>query len=166
MLIGTGIVLLALLGVAFFLPSQSQFGHTKKVRMPAEEVFPHLMDLKKWATWHPQIMHKDAEYSGFSMDAGAWVRWKDALKGEVTLELTETSVNEHVKYEIVYAKTGEKQKGTISLKRDGGNTQLEWSHEGVQPKNLLDKVSGFFAPSTMADMMANGLTNLKKVSES
>ncbi len=49
--VGAILVLMAVVGL--FLPSHARVERSTVIKAPAEQVFPHVNDLKQWAAWSP-----------------------------------------------------------------------------------------------------------------
>ncbi len=139
------------------------------INASASEIRPFLVDFHKWVDWSPwEKLDPNMEhtYNGPDEGVGAHTAWTGNRKaGEGSMEITSTDETEVV-IDLRFEKPFKDQsKITIRLEEHGETTMVRWFMDGEM--NTMMRIIDKFKP--MDDMLgkdfAEGLANLKRVSE-
>jgi uncharacterized protein YndB with AHSA1/START domain len=127
-LIVLGVLLLALVGAYFAMPSHIHVASTETLDAPHTAAFSHANNLRTWSQWTAWAQ-KDTtlrwEYSETSSAVGDWMRWK-GKDGNGKLTLTEVVPNEKLVYTMEF--DGFKpSSGTMTFANQDGKTQSTWT---------------------------------------
>ena len=134
-LIGTAVVLVALVAYVATQPGEFSVSRSATFAAPAPAVFAQVNELKKWEAWSPWAK-KDPQakqsYAGPAAGAGAsmsWVGNKEVGEGRMTI--VESSPNALVRFKLEFIKPfAATNSAEFSFKEEGGRTALTWSMRG------------------------------------
>ncbi|MGB3256921.1 MAG: SRPBCC family protein [Ornithinimicrobium sp.] len=137
---------------------------------PAEQIYPHVIDLRKWTTWSPWEALDPAmrhTYTAPDQGVGQSMAWTGNRKvGQGSMTITDATRPERVRLSLAFRKPF-KATNTVDilLTPTGETTDVQWVMTGRQNLFLqaVDKVA------SMDDLIGKdfqrGLTNLKRVVE-
>ncbi len=163
--VGAILVLMAVVGL--FLPSHVRVERSTVIKAPAEQVFPHVNDLKQWAAWSPwYALEPDAEYQYTGPDAGqgATVQWQGEKVGNGTQIITASEAHERIDTSLDF---GDQGKATSYWKfepTDEG-TRVTWGFETEVGSNPLSRWTGVMIEKLIGKDYEQGLAKLKEVVE-
>jgi hypothetical protein len=134
-LIGTAVVLVALVAYVATQPGEFSVSRSATFAAPAPAVFAQVNELKKWEAWSPWAK-KDPQakqsYAGPAAGAGAsmsWVGNKEVGEGRMTI--VDSSPNALVRFKLEFIKPfAATNSAEFSFKEEGGRTALTWSMRG------------------------------------
>jgi len=134
-LIGTAVVLVALVAYVATQPGEFSVSRSATFAAPAPAVFAQVNELKKWEAWSPWAK-KDPQakqsYAGPAAGAGAsmsWVGNKEVGEGRMTI--VDSSPNALVRFKLEFFKPfAATNSAEFSFKEEGGRTALTWSMRG------------------------------------
>ena len=134
-LIGTAVVLVALVAYVATQPGEFSVSRSATFAAPAPAVFAQVNELKKWEAWSPWAK-KDPQakqsYAGPAAGAGAsmsWVGNKEVGEGRMTI--VESSPNALVRFKLEFFEPfAATNTAEFSFKDEGGRTALTWSMRG------------------------------------
>ena len=135
---------------------------------PADVVYAHIVDLRKWASWSPwEGLDPDLKrtYSGADSGVGAAYAWSGNREaGEGTMEITEAVEPSHVAIALDFVKPFRSSSATtFDLVPEGDGTRVTWTMTG--PKTLLTRMMGLFKSmdAMIGPDFEKGLTRLTAV---
>lgn len=139
------------------------------VAAPADRIAPHLVDLKKWATWSPWEKvdpEMKRTYGGAESGVGAKYAWDgDNNIGAGSLEVTE-STPEKVAFNLDFLRPMQCHNiAEFAMTPAGDGTKLTWMMEG--PNTFMGKVAQVFLDvhGMVGKQFDEGLGNLKSLAE-
>jgi hypothetical protein len=107
-LIGLAVVIVVFLIVVAVQPSSYRVARSVVITAPADAVFPHMNDLRKWAVWNPwgkADPNMKLTYAGPASGVGANYSWAgNSEVGEGRATISESSPGEAVKYKMEFFK--------------------------------------------------------------
>lgn len=168
-LIGLAVVVIGLLVIAAFKPTEMTITREITINATADKLFPYINNIKKsydWMPWAEGDLNIEIKFSGPEEGVGASSSWNGKQMGVGTSEVVESILNQSVKTRLVYTKPFEmSQVAVISLIPDKSGTIVRWSVDGH---------SGFFfrlisifcsVDKQVGDQFIKGLNKLKTISE-
>ncbi len=169
-LIGLGIVLIALGVLIATRPETFHVERTTTVKAPPEKVFALIQDFHNWANWSPWEKldpQMKKVFSGAASGVGASYAWEgknDVGKGNMIITATSAPGSVKLKLEFLEPFKASNDVAFTIAAKDGG-TQVTWAMDGRN--NFFSK-----AFSLVADMdklvgkdFEEGLANLKALAE-
>jgi hypothetical protein len=167
--IGAGILVVALLGFAATRPDNVRVQRTTNIQAPPEKVFAFLDDFRRWALWSPYEKLDPSmkrTLSGAASGKGAVYEWAgNAKAGQGRMEITDASPS-RVTIKLDFFKPFEgHHTAEFTLEATGDSTNITWAMYG--PQSYLCKVmSIFFSMDRMVGKeFEAGLANLKSIAE-
>jgi uncharacterized protein YndB with AHSA1/START domain len=165
-LLGLVVVLLV---ISFFLPSQVHVERALVINAPPEKVFEQINVLKnweKWSPWHKLDPNMKLQYEGPASGAGAKYAWQSTQRnvGNGTLTITESVPHDTIRTAMHF----DNGDGTaqFELQKANETTQVTWSMETDMGKNPIAKYFGLLMDKMIGSDFEKGLNNLKTVCES
>lgn len=158
---GLGFLLSAFLIFGLTLPGTWAAERSRILDAPPEQVFGHISDLNRWEAWThwPELQSVEAEDAG-----GVGVRrtWDDSNYGTGSLTLTESVLNERVRYEV-RVEGGIDIDGVLELSAVGGGTRLVWREDGAFGRNPLLRYTALSMDDLQGDEMDKALDRLAEI---
>lgn len=167
-LVLAGLLVLLVL-ISFFLPSQVHVERSRFIAGPPEAAFAQVNTLKNWETWSPwhRIDPKNTTYT-FSEKPegeGAWYVWKSTHPnvGNGKLTLTKSLPNEAVEANLDFEGMGTSRTGYY-FKPEGNGTRVTFSMDGDMSRPVVvGKYVGLLMDGMLGPMFEQGLANLDSV---
>jgi ribosome-associated toxin RatA of RatAB toxin-antitoxin module len=162
------VLIVAVVGIAYLIPSQVHVERTIEISAPAEQVFANVNDLKKWETWSPwYAAEPDAkyDYSGADSGVGAKVAWDGKIVGKGTQEITRSEQNSRIETELDFMEQG-KATAFWTFDESGGLTKVTWGFDTDMGMNPVARYFGLVMDSMLGPDYEKGLAKLKEVCES
>ena len=107
-LIGLAVLIVVFLVIVALQPSSYRVARSVVIAAPADAVFPHMNDLKKWEAWNPWGKADPAmklTYAGPASGVGANYSWAGNNEvGEGRATISESRPGESVKYKMEFFK--------------------------------------------------------------
>jgi hypothetical protein len=167
------IIALAIIGVlvaAAMKPDEFRMQRSTRVNAPADQIFPHINDLRRWVAWSPfekldPAMKKS--YSGAPSGPGAVYEWEGNSKaGKGRMEITRVTEPSEVVIKLDFIKPFEGHNvTTFTMMPTATGTDVTWAMAGPTP--FTAKIFHVFV--NMDRMLGKdfdeGLANLKRISE-
>jgi hypothetical protein len=166
------IVAVTIIGLVIFFIAQrpSTFTWTRRLVMPhpADKIFPHVNNLKKWNDWSPWAKmdpNCKTTFEGPEEGNGAVMKWegnRDVGMGSITV--TSSQPAKKVGYRLDFLKP---MKGTstaeMTFTPDGAGTAVDWTMTGKN--NFVAKLMGIFidCEKMIGEQFEKGLANLNDV---
>jgi len=164
------VVLVVLVAVIYFRPSQFRIERSTLISAPAEAVFGHVNDLHQWEAWSPWAKldpNATNSFEGALSGVGAvmsWVGNKNVGVGSMTI--TESLASERIQFRLDFLKPF---KGTntaeFTFKPEANQTRVTWSMSGEN--NFIGKAISLFmnCDKMVGGQFEKGLASLKSVVE-
>ncbi|ATB28572.1 SRPBCC family protein [Melittangium boletus] len=132
-LISFGSLLGFVLVLGFVLPSTYRVERSTLLRAPAEAVYPHVADPRRWRAWVPwhEEHYPDGQWAfGSTSGAGAVRSWSGERVGRGTLSLSEAEPSKGVAYVASLDGGRFRARGRISFTSSEDGTLVTWVDEG------------------------------------
>lgn len=173
------ILIVALLAVAGFaiyvatLPEDFAVERSAVIDAPADQVFPHVNDLKKWDDWSPWAKkdpNSKTAYEGADAGEGAVFKWDgndEVGKGQMTIVESRPPERIGIKLEFERPFPGSSDVG-FDFEPEGDGTKVTWSLSGKQDfvERAIMLAMGMQMDAMIGKEYEIGLANLKKIVES
>ena len=169
-LIGTAVVLVALVAYVATQPGEFSVSRSATFAAPAPAVFAQVNELKKWEAWSPWEKIDPAikrSYSGADSGKGAVYAWQGNKDiGQGRMEILESTPSSKVVIKIDFIQPIEAH-NTIEfrLERQGDGAKVTQAMYG--PSSFLSKLVGLFCSmdKMIGQKFDEGLTSLKSIVE-
>lgn len=171
------VLVAALVGVAFVLPSSAHVERSITIERPASEVFAVLNSYRRFNDWSPWAgKDPNAAYtlSGPVAGVGAKQSWQGDPKtvGNGSQEIIESKPNESVTTALDFGDMG-KANARFLLAPAGKGTKVTWTLDTQAPLavdgkilwNAIGRYMGMFMDRMVGPDYETGLANLKKLVE-
>jgi len=171
------VLIVALIGVAFVLPSSAHVERSVTIARPASEVFAVLNGYRRFNDWSPWAgKDSNAHYtiSGPAAGVGAKQSWVGDPKtvGSGSQEIIESKANESVTVALDFGDMG-KANARFNLAADGPGTKVIWTLDTIAPLgidgkilwNAIGRYMGLFMDRMVGPDYEAGLAKLKVLVE-
>lgn len=171
------VLIVALIGAAFFLPGSAHVERSITIARPASVVFAVLNSYRRFNDWSPwAAKDPNAHYtiSGPVAGVGAKQSWQGDPKtvGSGSQEITESKPNESVTTALDFGDMG-KARARFVLSPDGKGTRVKWTLDTEAPlapdgkliRNAIGRYMGFFMDRMVGPDYQTGLAKLKTLVE-
>ena len=169
------ILTITLTTVAVFIaasrrPATFRIARSRRVRAPADRVFPLINDFHQWAQWSPfekldPAMQKT--FGGSPTGRGSTYAWSGNSKaGQGRMEITESTPYSRVAMDLEFQRPWQARHTAIfTLEPTSDATTVTWAMEGRQV--FMGKVMGLFMnlDKMVGKDFEAGLENLGRLSE-
>jgi len=170
-------ILLALAFIALILiivvagqPNDFAVSRQIKIGAPAEQIFPHVNELRKWEAWNPWgnlDPNCQMNYSGPPAGVGASYSWSGNNKiGAGRNTITGSQPNEFVRFQLEFLKPMTATNTVnFTFQPDGRDTIVTWSMSGKRdcPGKLFGLVLNF--DKMCGGQFEKGLAQIKSLVE-
>lgn len=168
-IIGTLVAIFVIGG--FMIPREWTVSRSITINAPAEEIYPHVANLRNWQTWSPWTKEKDPTqvytYEGPESGLGAKWLWTSEKMGKGVLEIKKASPSEGVAYEL-FIDMGNMQStinGDMAFRPVDGKTEVTWTDRGDCGNHLAKRWMSLLIGRMLGAEMEQGLANLKSLVE-
>ena len=151
-------------------PAEYHVARTATIAAPAEVVFAHVNELKKWDAWSPWVKIDPTmkqTYEGPASGTGAISRWAGNNQvGEGSMTITESRPNELIRFNLEFIKPMAGTSTTeFSFKPEGNQTTVTWSMSGRN--NFIAKAMCLFMnmDKMVGGQFETGLAQMKLIVE-
>ncbi len=162
------VLIIAVVGIAYLIPSHVRVERSIEISAPAEQVFANVNDLKKWQAWSPwYAAEPDAkyDYSGADSGVGAKVAWDGEEVGKGTQVITASEPNKRIETELDFLEQG-KATSSWEFEESNGVTKVTWGFDTDLGMNPIFRYFGLMMDSMLGPDYEKGLAKLKEVCES
>ncbi len=162
------IILVLLLIVGLFLPSDRHIESKIIISAPAYIVFNQVDNLRNWENWSPWAV-RDSQmimvYEGPASGVGAVSKWNSPLRqtGRGSIKILESRPYEFILIEIGFMERGKVLCPWVFSNTAGGTTVV-WGLD-MKNMNLAERYFSLFVPGMLEPYYKQGLDSLKSVSE-
>lgn len=168
LVVGVGLLVLAVVVVGMFLPRSWSVERTRTMRAPPERVQEFLEDLKTWDAWTPWSKTRDGTlvvtYDGPPRGAGSRMSWEGQLLGFGSLTLVKSSP-QGVAYEIQFRGVEQVTHGALALAPDPTGARVTWTDGGELGWNPIMRVFAPLFEAKLATDFDAGLSRLALLAE-
>lgn len=164
-----GILLLVVL-ISFFLPSQVHVERTGLVKNSPHVTYKLINSLpewEKWSPWHQIDPNMKIEYGTPREGKGGWYSWKSEHSnvGNGKLTITDARPVEYIKTEMDFMENG-KGSAEFFLRPVEGGTEVKWTMDSDMGWNPIGKIMGLFMDKLIGPDYEKGLKQLDSVARS
>jgi hypothetical protein len=170
-------IVLALAVIALILivaiagqPNEFVVSRQTRIGGSAEQIFPHVNELRNWEAWNPWAPldpNCQLTYSGPSAGVGASYAWSGNNKiGAGRNTITESRPNERVRFRLEFLKPMvATNTAEFTFQSDGGSTVLTWTMSGK--RNFPGKLFGLVlnCDKMIGNHFEKGLAKIKSLVE-
>ncbi len=166
--IGVFVFLIAVVAMAYTQPREISIEREIMISATPQEVFPYLIDFKKFQTWSPWAeMDPNTVYvyTGAAGEVGSSMKWSSEVTGEGLQTLAEVRPHEFVKTDLEF---GEENPGVAWFKRTsvGKDTKVVWGMDADMGNNPMGRWMGLAMDAMLGPDYEKGLAKLKVTVES
>jgi hypothetical protein len=163
-------IIIAFLGYVAVLPPIGVVERSATIAAPADKIFPHINNLKKWDAWSPWAKldpNAKSSFSGPEQGMGAVFAWDgnmDVGKGQMTI--VESKPNESLKIKLDFTSpTVQSNDVYFVLQPEGDGTKVTWTMSGE--RSFVDRIfcTLFRVDATVGAMYEKGLESLGKAAK-
>lgn len=159
-------VIVILLIVAIFLPSNVYVERETTIRAPAEKVFEQVNTMENWDNWSP-FPEADPDmivvYEGKKSGVGAIQSWTmSGDSGRLTIIVSEPYSRIRTKLDVFENNSAY---GNWTFTETGDSTVVKWGVEVHDLRYPMGRYLGLFMPVMMNPSFDKGLRNLKEHTE-
>jgi hypothetical protein len=169
-LIATGVIIIAVVGVVAMQPPEFRVVRTATMSAPAPAVFAQVNDFHNWEAWSPWAKLDPAmkkTYEGAPAGTGAISTWAgNDQVGEGRATITESRPNDLIRIELEFVKPfAATNTVEFTFKPEGNQTAVAWSMTGKN--NFIAKALHLFMDmdKMVGGDFEKGLAQMKSVVE-
>jgi hypothetical protein len=170
LLVAVTVLVLALVLVGFWLPSDYHVERRRVLSASPELVRAQVRDLESWPTWTAWSRVADPECEWTFDDPDAFgvprgMHWSGPRHGAGSIELTDLGDPERIGFALtgIDGDTVMRSVGTFDFKSDArGGTEVVWSVGGVMAANPVHRWIGLFMDRLVGADLERGLEGLEE----
>lgn len=157
-------IIVILMGIGFFLPSEFKVERSIVIEAPAKEVYTHIADLKQWKEWgvwferDPQMT---VVYSGPESAVGMTSSWQSEQEGSGEMKIIALTPDQNVTYSLYFPDFEMGSTGELKLAANGTSTTVTWMDYGDVGANPINHYFALIMDSMIGPDFEKGLANLK-----
>lgn len=163
------VVVVVLVGAAYFLPQEVHVTRSIVINRPAATVFPFLNSLRRfneWSPWNSIDPNVKIEFFGPETGVGSRMTWSGNSKvGTGTQTITESTDNTRVSSDLAFGGMGV-AKASWLLSSTGEGTRVEWTLDSNMGNSPMGRYMGLFMDRMIGPDYERGLASLKQRVES
>ena len=167
-LLGLAAILIVLLVVVAFQPSDFRITRKAVIPAPPAAVFAQINDFHKWQAWSPWARldpNAKNSFDGPASGVGSKFSWSGNNEvGEGSMKITASKPDESVVMDLVFTKPFTATNLTeFTMKPEGSGTEVTWSMSGKN--NFIGKAIGLVinCDKMIGTKFEEGFANLKGV---
>ncbi len=160
------LVFVGLVGVV--LPSEYRVERSIEVNAPPSQIYPMLVDLKKWQQWSSWGQLDPAtiySYDGPDRAIGMRVQWQSDVLGIGSIVIDSLQFNRKLTYSINNVTDGIKATGEIRLETVDDKTRITWISQGDVGLSIIDRYKLLTFDDKLSRGIDVGLENIKVLAE-
>jgi uncharacterized protein YndB with AHSA1/START domain len=158
-------LMLAILTVGVFSPSEYRVVRSVVVDAPAGKVFEPIVRLPEWNQWSTRNTQSDPTlkytYGGEPGSVGSYMAWESEVGSTGKLTLMDIVPDSRIKYTLSMEGGKFHGAGSITLNPVAGGTRVVWEDTGNLGNNPLYKFMGLFMDAMLGADFEKGLKRLK-----
>ena len=161
-------LIVVLLMVGFFLPSEYRVARSIEVDAPPSDVYAHVVDLKRWqawGVWFKRDPNMQVDYSGPEKAIGMKSIWESETQGNGEMEITQLQYNKEVVYDLYFPDMDMRSEGRFMISETKQGSLIEWSDSGDVGSNPVNRYFVLFLDGMLGPDFEAGLSNLKTIVE-
>lgn len=162
------VVLISLSLISFTMPAAVQVSRAMRIDRPASVIYANVdnhANFAQWSPWHEKDPNMKVTLSGPASGVGARLAWAGNDKvGTGTQEIIEVVPNRSVKTALAFDGMGPAT-STITLRPDGGSTEVIWSMDAELGMNPIARYAGLMMDRWVGGDYERGLAKLKALVE-
>lgn len=170
LVVGTGLLVLAIVLVGFFMPGSWSAERSRTLRAPPEKVHAVLEDLRSWSAWSHWTTQRDGSavftFDGPDKGAGSRMSFEGQILAFGSVTLVKADPPRGVEYEIRFRGVDEVTRGSILLEPDGTGTRATWREGGELGRNPIMRMFSPLMSAKLGQDFAGGLERLEARVES
>jgi hypothetical protein len=170
LLFGLVLIVAALVGISFFLPTEWKVERSITINASPEKIYPLIANLNTgWPQWSAfDAAYPDAVYTpaGTEEGLGAIRSWTSTSMGDGSQTIVKADATEGIEFDLTMIKYGSTLRGQILFTPVEGGTLVRWIDVGQTGNNPISRWMGLFMDRMMGEMFEQSLQNLKNLSES
>ena len=163
--LGLALVIVAVVAVAYALPSHYRVARSIDIDAPASKVYPLVANVrawKSWSVWNRRDPNMEIVYAGPESGAGAQWKWKSKSEGSGEMTLTDAEPDRRLDYTLYFPDMDAHARGTITFDATSPtSTRVTWTNVGDLGYNPMMRWMGLAMDRMVGDDFAAGLANLK-----
>jgi uncharacterized protein YndB with AHSA1/START domain len=167
-LVVIGSLMLLIVGVGIFLPSQFEVQRSIEINASPEKVYDYVIDTrqwKNWTVWSRRDPNMRIHYSGPPFGMGAKWSWDSKTEGRGAMEFTRVEPNRRVEYRLHFPEFNMTSTGALVLEPAGKGTRITWTNVGDTGSNPLKHYLSAAMDRMVGPDFEQGLANLKVLAE-
>ncbi len=154
---------------SLFLPSKYHVERSIVINSPADTIFSHINNLRKWNDWIPFNKDDDSTfkitYGSIADGVGASQQWEGKKLGIGTLVITKSETSKLVEFKESFGNKDFESIGTFNFDETTNGIKITWQDEGPLGFNPISRIFGRYYDKLMGKDFEKGLQNLKKICE-
>jgi carbon monoxide dehydrogenase subunit G len=163
-------LVVTLVVVGIFLPSNSEVSRSTHINATPEKVFSYLNDFKQFNRWSPWArIDPDTQYQfhGPATGVGSKISWSSENQnvGSGSQEITLSLPNKELAVDLEFGGQGSGKAGYV-LEPTNGATDITWNFKTEWGFNILGRYMGLMMDDLVGTEYEKGLSNLKQLVES
>lgn len=168
-LIGIVLVVAAFLTFVAMQPSEYHIAREVKISAPAEKIFPHVNDPKKFDVWNPwskMDTNLKQSYEGSTAGVGAISKWEGDKVGSGQMTIVESQPSSLIRMKLEFFKPFPGVSDVnFTFKPEGKETSVTWAMSGRS--NFVGKIFCVFMSQDkmVGGEFEKGLASLKATVE-
>jgi uncharacterized protein YndB with AHSA1/START domain len=167
-LVALGTLMLLIVGIGIFLPSEFEVQRSTEIDAPPEKVYDLVVDTRQWKTWsvwNRRDPNMRIVYSGPPFGMGAKWSWESKTEGRGAMEFTRVEPNRRVEYRLQFPEFNMTSNGALILEPSGKGTRITWTNVGDTGSNPLKHYLAAMMDRIVGPDFEGGLANLKALAE-
>ncbi len=165
LVLGTGLFVLVVVLVGFFMPGSWTAERSRTLRAPPEQVHAVLQDLRTWGAWSHWTTQRDPSavftFDGPAEGAGARMSFEGQILAFGSVTIVKAEPARGVEYEIRFRGVDEVTRGSIALEPDGAGTRVVWREGGELGRNPMMRMFSPLMSAKLGQDFAGGLERLE-----
>jgi uncharacterized protein YndB with AHSA1/START domain len=170
LLFGLVLIVAALVGISFLLPSEWKVERSITINASPEKVYSLVANFNTgWPQWSAfDAAYSDSVYSssGPESGVGATRAWTSATMGDGSQTIVKADPKEGIEFDLTMHKYDATLRGQILFTPVEGGTLVRWIDVGQTGNNPISRWMGLFMDRMMGGMFEQSLQNLKNLAES
>lgn len=159
------LLMIALVAIAYALPSHYRVARSIEIDAPPSEVYPLVAEpraWKRWSSWNQRDPAMTIVYAGPPAGAGAQWTWHSKSEGNGEMTFTAVDPDRRIDYDLVFPDYNSSAKGVITFEPTSPTTtRVTWTNEGDLGNHPMMRWMGLAMDRMVGNDFATGLANLK-----
>jgi uncharacterized protein YndB with AHSA1/START domain len=164
-LLGLVAVVVALVAIAYALPSHYQLARSIDIDAPPAKIYPLVANVhawKDWSAWNGRDPNMQIVYSGPESGPGAKWSWTSKSEGKGEMAFTGAEPDKRLDYALYFPDFESHANGVFTFEPvSATTTRVTWTNEGDLGNNPISRWMGLAMDKMVGNDFATGLANLK-----